>query len=766
MLWLRPHLSDRRLRLSLGLCLAISGVTGAGCSRDPHAQMLKYVKSGDAYAAEGKLPEAIIEYRNAIQKESRAADVRVKLAEAYMRQGEPAKALEEYVRAADVLPDAATQLKAGHVLLLARRFDDAKGRAEKALAVDGRNVEAQILLANALAGLKNLDGAVAELEAAIQMNPERSATYANLGTMEFGRGHKDAAERAFKRAVELSPGAADARLALASFYWATSRMADAERELDAALAAEPGNPLAHRTAATFFLVTDRPEAAEQHLRRHLELTKSPAAALALADFYIAQNKETAARQLLEPIGKDSQTAGAANLRLAALDQAAGRSAEASARVEAILQAEPAQLSALLMKSGFLLREHKVDEAVIVAQKATQAHADSPAAFSALGRAQMARKDRSAAITAYEEAVRLNPLATDAKVALSRLALAAGRVESSTSLAEEVLKAQPQNAEARLLLVKSLISRGDTGRAQTELQALSTRFPDSAPVHVQQGMLFGRKQQPEQARREFERALELQPDSLEATGGLVAIDLSTRRVDAARARVDALIAQPGARPAAVMLAARTYAALGDLKTSEQLLRRILAGDPSHLAAYGALGQLYAKQGRLDAALVEFDALAARDPKPVSALTLSGMILDAQGKRAAARERFERVMKLDASAPVAANNLAWIYAQSDGNLDVALNLAQTAQRKLPDTPEVSDTLGFIYYRKGLLPQAIRELRSAVEADGNNPGYRYHLGLALAKSGDSAGATEHLRRALALKSDFEGASDARALLATLGS
>ncbi len=55
----------------------------AGCSRDPHAAMLKYAKSGDAYVAAGKTAEAIIEYRNALEKEPRAGDVRLKLADAY-----------------------------------------------------------------------------------------------------------------------------------------------------------------------------------------------------------------------------------------------------------------------------------------------------------------------------------------------------------------------------------------------------------------------------------------------------------------------------------------------------------------------------------------------------------------------------------------------------------------------------------------------------------------------------------------------------------
>jgi tetratricopeptide (TPR) repeat protein len=756
-----PHHYSARARV---LSIVLLPILVAACSRDPHAAMLKYAKSGDTYVAAGKYGEAIIEYRNALDKDPRAGDVRVKLADAYISHGEPGKAVDEYVRAADVLPDSAVQLKAGKLLLLARRFDDAKVRAEKALAAEPKSVDAQILLANALAGLKDLDGAVAELEAAIQLQPDRSATYANLGEMEFGRGRRDAAEQAFKRAVELAPASAAAHLALGSFYWATAQLTDAEREISDALRAEPDNSLAHRTMATFYLVTNRRDQAESHLRRVLEITRSSAAAIALADYYVLQNRGAEASAVLEPVVKDPKAAASASTRLAALDRAAGRSAEAYKRIDTLLAADATLLQALLLKSGFLVADGKLDDAVKVATTATEAHRDAPAAFAALGRAQAANRKIDAAIAAYQETVRLNPLATDAKVALARLQLASGRADSSTALAEEAVKAQPQNGDARLVLVQGLISRGDFQRAQSELDLLKAKFPNSAAVHVQLGMLLGRKQQPGEARREFERALQLQPESLEASAGLVALDLSMRRADDARARVDSLVKNPGAKVPAVMLAARTYAALGDLKTSEQLLRRALAGDPSYLSAYAALGQIYAKQGRLDAALAEFDALVQRDPKAVAALTLSGMILEAQGKIPEAKGRFERVLQVDAEAPVAANNLAWLYAENGGNLDVALQLAQTAKRKLPDTAEVNDTLGYIYYKKNLPALAIPPLRASAEKDPSNATYHYHLGLAYARVGNNAQASESLTRALSLAPNFNGAQDARTVLNTL--
>ena len=62
-------------------------------------------------------------------------------------------------------------------------------------------------------------------------------------------------------------------------------------------------------------------------------------------------------------------------------------------------------------------------------------------------------------------------------------------------------------------------------------------------------------------------------------------------------------------------------------------------------------------------------------------------------------------------MAANNLAYIYAEEGGNLDIALNLAQTAKQVAPDNPNFTDTLGFVLLKKGLASAAIPEFQAAV-------------------------------------------------------
>jgi putative PEP-CTERM system TPR-repeat lipoprotein len=715
--------------------------------------------------AAGKYGEAVVEFRNALQRDPRADDVREKLGEALMQTGDVTQALGEYVRAADLRPDdVALQIKAGNLLLLAGRFDDAKVRAEKAIAKDARSVDAQILGANALAGLKDLDGAVAQVEDALRIDPTRSGTYSNLGVLELSRGKKDAAERAFSRAVELQPDSAAAHLALGNFRALTGQTQAAEQSLARAVQIEPRNALVNRALANLYLATNRAGSAERPLRTVFEVVRTPRSAFDLAEYYLAVDNEAAARDILEPMLSDPHASAMANARLASLDYRGGRHDDAYRRLATVLAKDHTNLQALLVKSALLLTEGKLDEALTAASTAAERHPEAASAFFALGRVQTARRQPDAAITAYQEVLRLNPRATPAKVALAQLNLAQGRPDASIGFAVEALANEPANADARLLFARGLLTRGELDRAKVELQQLVTRFPDSAAVHTQMGMLLGRKRDVAGARAELERALLLQPEAVEPLAGLVLLDLAARDDKAARSRVDARVAAAPTAPL-LTLAARVHAASHEPAAAERLLRQAIELDSTYLDAYSALGQLYVVQQKLAAARTEFETLAERSPRSVAASTMVGIILQTEGDVPAARERFERVLQIDPEAAVAANNLAWIYAANGGNLDVALQLAKTAQKRLPGVPEVSDTLGFIYYKKDLASLAISTLKVSVESDPQNAVYQYHLGLAYASAGDATRATQSLSHALALRPDFDGAHQAKDLLGSLG-
>ncbi|MGB2716421.1 MAG: tetratricopeptide repeat protein [Vicinamibacterales bacterium] len=750
-----------RRQLWLFVLFGIS-VFALGCSRNPEEAMRRHLAAGDKYLADGKVAEAIIEYRNAVQQQPNAGPARQKLAETYLKANDPAKALPELVRAADLLPeDLALQVKAGNVLLIAGRFDDARARADKVLERDPKNLPGHLLLANSLAGLKDLDAAVSQIQEAISLSPERGATYSQLGVMELGRKNAEAAEKAFKKATEMDPTSVEAEMALANFYWVTGRGAEAESALKKSVEIAPENATANRALATFYIATNRAADAEAYLQKAYEITKTPAAALTLADFYVARNADDRAIAILEPMSRDAKTASEAGVRLAALDNKRGRRAKAYERLDSVLSTDKTNLQALLLKTELLMADQKIEEAFPVASAAVEAHKNSAPALFTLGRVQAARRQTEEAIKAYEGALRANPRATQAKVALAQLHLSRGQSETSVQLAEEAVRSQPRNVQAKLLLVQGLMTRGELQRAEAELEPLVKQYPQSAAVQVRMGMLRGLQNRGAEARKHFDQAGALAPDSLEVLGGQVALDLASKNVQEARRRVDERLQKGTPTGPLLMMAARVYAASGDQKGAEELLRRTVQTDPGQLQAYAALGQLYVRQGKLDVARAEFENLAKRDPKPVGALTMIGTIQQMQGQPDAARASYEKAVELDPDAAVAANNLAWIYATQGGNLDVALQLAQSAKRKLPDNPDVNDTLGYIYYKKDLHSLAIPALKASLAKNANSPIYHSHLGLAYAKAGDVENARQHLSSALKLQPDFEGAQEARRVL-----
>jgi len=294
--------------------------------------------------------------------------------------------------------------------------------------------------------------------------------------------------------------------------------------------------------------------------------------------------------------------------------------------------------------------------------------------------------------------------------------------------------------------------------------VARRFPDLADGIVAAGLVAMAKRDFEGAGRAFQRALEAAPNSTDVLSGLIAANIGKGKAGEAMTAVEAQLARRPDDPALLHLAAKVYDAQGNQTKREETLRRVIAADPSNLPAYVDLAHLYLAKRNMEEARRQYEAVVERDPKNSGIMTVTALMLQVQGKRAEAVQRYEKVLAGDPNAAVAANNLAMLYAEDGRNLDVALQLAQTATQRMPNTPEVNDTLGWIYYLKGLPSLAVPPLQVSVRRGPSNPIYHYHLGLAYAKMGDKAKARAALGEALRLQPQFEGASEARKLLASL--
>ena len=187
-------------------------------------------------------------------------------------------------------------------------------------------------------------------------------------------------------------------------------------------------------------------------------------------------------------------------------------------------------------------------------------------------------------------------------------------------------------------------------------------------------------------------------------------------------------------------------------------------PTMTEPYRMLAALYAETNRYDQALARLaDALKTR-PNDTAALMLSGVIYEQKSDIPKARDAYEKVLAIEPRAAAAANNLAWIYSEHGGDKDKALQLAQMAKEIAPDDPRVSDTLGWILYKRGIYQNALSLLKESAAKMGENPQVQYHLGMVYAQLGDQANARKALNAAIGSPADFQGKDEARKTLASL--
>jgi putative PEP-CTERM system TPR-repeat lipoprotein len=747
-------------RLALTWVLTVALAAGA-CSKSAQ----KYLESGNRYAEQGRNQEAILEYRNALQKDPMLVDGRIKLGETYLKVGDGGRAMGEFVRAADLQPkNGDLQMRAGSLLLLAGRFDDAKSRAEKALALDAKRADAHVLHANALAGLKDFDAAIAQMQEALSIEGQ-SGYYANLGAMQLARGDNREAEQAFRKAIEVEPRSIPAQLAWANFLWATGRVPEADAALKTAYGFDPANAAVNNALATYYLAVGRRAEAEPYLRHLAESSKAAAPKLALANFYVAMSRRDDAVRVLESLAAEPRHWAVARAQIAAIRQGESKPAEAKAIVDEVLAKEPESRPALIVHARLDAAAGRLADAQKTLKAMVARDARDIEVQFLLGNVLAADRKFDDATRAYNEVLAINPRAAAAQVQLARIALLRGSPAASVQRAGEAVRNAPNDPTARLVLVRGLLAQRQLADAERELKPLVETFSAVPAVQVELGRLRFQQKALTEARAAFDKALSAAPDNLDAVSGLVAVDFAEQKPAAARLRAEAQLARAPKSTQVQTLAARVFLGLRDAKAAEGALRTAIELDPANLDAYGLLGRLYLSQGKPDQAVTEFEALGKRQERPVAAHTLIGMIRQAQGRTELAKAQYEQVLKIDPQAVVAANNLAWIYAESSTNLEVALQLAKTAKAAQPQLAEIDDTLGYVYLQKQQADLAIAPLQDAVTKDPGNPIYHYRLGLAYARSGQAANAKRELEQALKLKSDFSGADDARRVLSTLG-
>jgi tetratricopeptide (TPR) repeat protein len=553
-------------------------------------------------------------------------------------------------------------------------------------------------------------------------------------------------------------------LALANYYWASRRVADTERIIVEAVAVDQNDLSVNRALATLYLSTNRAAEAELPLRRAADASDDAQPKLLLADYYVGQKRFDDALAILDKLATRPEAFAAATSRRAGVEYQLDRREQAYALLDQVLAKEPKNTQVLVLKGNWQMREKNIEAATASAQAALRADARSWPAHDLLGTIYAMQRKRDEAIKSFTEVLQLNPRALHAQVALSELNLASGKTEAAIRFADEAVQTQPTSGLAHIALARALLAHKDFDRGRQEIGLLVDALPKVATIQSLYGQLQQAQGNHAAARTAFETAARIEPSSVEALAGLVRLDLASKQTAQAVKRIEQYTETTTDNPVAFYLAARTYAAANQLPEAETAVKKAIELDAHYLEAYGLLGQLYVRQQKLDEAREEYERIIAKRPTDVAAHTMIGMLLQTQEKNEEAKKIYEQILTFDSNAVVAANNLAYMFAEQGNDLDRALNLAQTAKAARPDDPDVNDTLAWVFYKRNLPSMAVEPLEQSVKANPANPIYHYHLGLVYLQMEQKGKARASLQQALKLSANFDGAANARKLVAGL--
>jgi tetratricopeptide (TPR) repeat protein len=200
-----------------------------------------------------------------------------------------------------------------------------------------------------------------------------------------------------------------------------------------------------------------------------------------------------------------------------------------------------------------------------------------------------------------------------------------------------------------------------------------------------------------------------------------------------------------------------------------LRKAVELDKSNSDALLKLGQVLVAKGSADEAITTYRRILQDDPRNTAVCVLLGQIYESKKDWAAAGEMYKKALVLSPGNPLVSNNLAYVTVERGGSLDEALALAKTARSGMPDSPNVADTLGWIYFKRGAYRAAIDLFQEGLRlaAKHNRPEsatIHYHLGLAYEKTGEVSLAKQHLEKVLKIDPAYGDAAEVKTLLAQL--
>ena len=638
------------------------------------------------------------------------------------------------------------RLLLGEALLDAEDYVSAEKELARALALKQPQEKVVPAYARALLAQGKNQAVVAEVEKYKLFSPPAvAATQTSVGDAFMRLANRSRAREAYAAALAAVPGYPRARLGEAMLAAMEGGVDDALKQVDEIIAADPGLVEARAFRADILLVKGDRDGAKKALEEAITANERfLPARLTLIGLLIDERQFDAAAQLIESTRKTAPRDVRVTYLHASLAFKKGDMDAARQQVDQVLKLLPNHVPSLVLAGAIDLQAERLAAAELGLNKALTRAPNHRAARQLLvqtylrmgqparakevlqpllekgmpqdakllllaGESFLASGDVNSATEFYRAASKAGQApAVAARTRLGEIALATGDVEQGFRELEAASDLDPGQYQADLAIISGHLRRSEFDKAIEALQTLERKQPKNPLTFQMYGVVYQARQELGAARRNFEKALELQPNYLPAAFNLSILDLTEKRPEDARKRYESMIAQDNRNDQLYLALAVLQFRLGDeVKAIEETLRRGVRANPQSPSARIALINLHLRTGDTKAALTAAQSAVAAMPNDPFVLDVAGVAQESAGEVNQAIETYNKLVALRPRAPEPLYRLAALYLRQK-DTSKAIESLRRVQKIAPRERDVVSQLVRVYLAADQPDSALREAR----------------------------------------------------------
>jgi putative PEP-CTERM system TPR-repeat lipoprotein len=430
--------------------------------------------------------------------------------------------------------------------------------------------------------------------------------------------------------------------------------------------------------------------------------------------------------------------------------AEGDNSAAVIQLKNALQVDDSHTPSMLLLGELLLEEGQPRQAAAVLSEALLLGADSEKATESLIEAYLRSNQYLAIINDLPFAQAPRDLRAELIAAHAQAQLGLGRTNEAATLIQRAREYEPDNFRAQLASATLYVRRGQADEALATTSALIERAPQDTRAWSAHASVMQYLRRNEDAITAYRRAIELQPNNVDARLSLIAMLVQMQRSPEAQADVDYLREEFPSEPRAAYFAGLLAAQRGDTEAEKAALFEAvnivdgyeiesIAGN-KQLLMIGALSHF--GLGNFASANNYLERFLSLDPEDYGALRLRGMALIALDEN---EQALNVLLKLNGRNPRDAQTVALLAAayEAEGEHQRALQLLSGIEGAGEGRLRSDAQLGVSQLNVGLVDDSISTLEAVARQQPNNVTIRLPLALAYLRSGRYADAEQLLAR-----------------------